>query len=254
MTVIYGLFGLFLLTRVGKIKTFLIHLKDFIYWISKDIASSRRKRKLGIKDFKPYGLKMFTGRQGCGKTVSLVNMANDLHKEYPKALIYSNFDYLYANGRLESLNDLLTIRNGDDGVIFLLDEIQNEFSSNTSRDFPESLLSTITMQRKQKIVILASSQVFTRVSKPLREQCFEVIECKTFMGRWTKLKCYDADDYNYMIDNSDPKKKYKTPKKYKRSYIQTDTLRNCYDTYEVIGRLSRQGFAPKYRGVDNYGG
>ena len=247
MRFIYFMLFMFVLLRIGKIKAFFNHLRQFIYWKFKDISKARLDHKRGVQKFKPYGLKMFTGRQGSGKTVSLVNMANELHKEYPKAKIYSNFDYLYADGRLESLNDLLTIRNGADGVIFLFDEIQNEFSSNTSKDFPESLLSTITMQRKQNIVILSSSQVFTRVSKPLREQCYEVIECKTFMGRWTKMKCYDADDYNYMIDNTDPKKKYKTPKKWKKSFIQSDSLRNCYDTYEVIQRLSRQGFAPKIR-------
>lgn len=248
MLTIFGIiFMCVIALKFGKILDFFIHLYQFVVWKYKDIKYIKADLRLGKKKFKPYGLKMFTGRQGCGKTVSLVNTLNDYHQEYPKAKIYTNFRYRHADGQLNSLNDLLTLRNGEDGMIFALDEIQNEFSSNTSKDFPENLLSTITMQRKQKIVILASSQVFTRVSKPLREQCFEVIECKTIFGRWTKMKCYDADDYNFMIDNLDPKKKFKTPKKWKKSYIQTDDLRNCYDTMEVIKRLSRQGFATRYR-------
>lgn len=247
MTYMYMIVLLICIVRFRHIKLFFKHLWQFCGWKIKDIKYVRADERLGIVRFKEYGLKIYTGRQGSGKTISMVNRLNELHDEYPDAQIYTNFGYRHATGKLESLNDLLTIRNGDKGVIFAIDEIQNEFSSNTSKDFPESLLSTITMQRKQKIVILATSQVFTRVSKPLREQCFEVIECRTFAGRWTKLKCYDADDYNYMIDQSDPKDKWKTPKKYKLSYIQTDDLRNCYDTLEVIQRLSRQGFAPKIR-------
>lgn len=247
MRYVYWLIAIFIILRYRHIKLFLNHLWQFCVWKIKDIKYAKADMRLGIKRFKEYGLKIYTGRQGSGKTVSMVNRLNELHEEYPDALICTNFTYRYGTDRLESLNDLLTIRNGDAGVIFAIDEIQNEFSSNTSKDFPESLLSTITMQRKQNIVILATSQVFTRVSKPLREQCFEVIECHTFGGRWTRQRCYDADDYNYMIDQTDPQKKYKVRRKWKSSFIQTDDIRNCYDTLEVIQRLSRQGFVSKIR-------
>ena len=39
-------------------------------------------------------------------------------------------------------------KNGTDGVIFAIDEIQNEFSCANSKDFPETLLSQVTQQRK----------------------------------------------------------------------------------------------------------
>lgn len=245
MSYIYTLILFLMLMRISKIRLFLLHLKDFLKWKYVDFKRNLAKKKSGVREFKEYGLKVYTGRQGSGKTVSLVSRANELRDLYPKALIYSNFAYKYADGQLTSLNDLLTIRNGDDGVVFLIDEIQNEFSSASSKDFPEDLLRTVTMQRKQSIVILATSQVFTRVAKPLREQCFEVIECRTFLGRWTRLKCYDADDYNLMIDNVDPKKRFKVHKKWRMSFIQSDSLRSCYDTYEVVKRLSRNGFVTK---------
>lgn len=231
--------------KFGKIKLFLIHLCQFLKYKWLDIKLSAAERRAGVQRFNEFGLHMYVGRQGGGKTVSMVNRLNELHKQYPKAMIFTNFYYRYADGRLKSLNDLMRLRNGTDGVIFAFDEIQNEFSSQRSKDFPEYLLSAITMQRKQCVTILSTSQVFTRVSKPLREQCYEVIECRTFGGRWTRNRCYDGDDYNYMIDQTDPKKKFKTPRKYKCSFIQSDELRNCYNTYEVIQRLARDGFAPK---------
>ncbi|HBE85291.1 MAG TPA: hypothetical protein DDW53_07340 [Lachnoclostridium sp.] len=221
------------------------HFVVFIKWKLIDLQKELKLKKQGVVVFRPFGLKMFCGRQGAGKTMAMVWYLDNRRRKYPKACIYTNFAYKYQTAPLESLNDLLKYRNGDDGIIFALDEIQNEFSSAVSKDFPETLLSEITMQRKQKITILSSSQVFTRVAKPLREQCYDVMECRTFFGRWTRVKCYDADDYCSVIDNYSPEKKFKLPKRWVRSFIQTDDLRDSYDTYEKVQRLSRQGFAPK---------
>lgn len=223
---------------------FIVHLIDFLPKIIKDIKQVKNSPK---KRFRPYGMRIYCGRQGSGKTVSMVRRAREIHEKYPNCKIVTNFDCSFADVVMTSLNDLLTIRNGIDGVLFVIDEIQNEFSSATSKDFPETLLSVITMQRKQCIHILASSQVFTRVSKPLREQCYEVVECRTFLGRWTSNKVYDAEDYNAVIDNPDPSRKFKLPKKEKFSFIQDDALRESYDTYSIIRRLSRVGFVTKIK-------
>ena len=138
-----------------------------------------------------------------------------------------------------------SLKNGTDGVIFAIDEIQNEFSCANSKDFPETLLSQITQQRKQRVCILATSQVFTRVAKPLREQCFVVVLCQTFFSRYTRLKYYDADDYIEYADNPSSEKKRKLHKKQLQTFVQTDELRDLYNSYELIERLNRTGFAPK---------
>lgn len=239
------IFCCFLAYKLPSILIFLQHFFVFCYWSVFDIRKYFDKRKHGIKDFKPFGVKMFCGRQGQGKTIGMVWYLDRLRKKYPKAKIYTNFNYAHQHGALAKLNDLLVYRNGTDGIIFALDEIQNEFSSAASKDFPETLLGEITMQRKQRIVILCSSQVFTRVAKPLREQCYEVMECRTFLSRWTRLKCYDAVDYNSYIDSTSAERRFKIPKKWKRSFIQSDGLRASYDTYAKVERLSRQGFASR---------
>lgn len=217
-------------------------INEFIYWKIKDYKLYREDLKNGVVKFKPFGLRMYCGRQGSGKTIGMVEQLERWRVEYPKAIIVTNFDYEHADYRMTSLNDLLTIRNGQDGVIFAIDELQNEFSSNLSKNFPESLLSVITMQRKQRITILATTQVFTRVAKPLREQCYSVVDCRTFFGRWTRLKCYDAIDYNSIVDKKDPEAKLHLSKMWKYSFVQSDNLRKCYDTYSVVERLSRDGF------------
>lgn len=239
------LFG-FLFLRIPRIFAWFRKFKILVPLVWGDICRTKMLREQGKEPFGYFGVRMFCGRQGSGKTTALVWYLDKIRKEFPNVKVYTNFDYLGQEARLNSLNDLLKYRNGEQGVVFALDEIQNEFSSASSRNFPETLLSALTMQRKQRVCILATSQVFGRVAKPLREQCYQVVECKTFLHRWTKLKAFDADDYNKVIDNPDPMKRLKLPKIWRESFVQTDILREKFDTYEIVNRLSRQGFVARY--------
>lgn len=215
-------------------------LFDLIYWLRIDRKLAKKKKEEGTQVFSEFGLKCFSGRQGSGKTVGMIAFAEILRLKYPKLIICTNFDYIHADVRLNSLYDLYRIKNGTDGVLFLLDELQNEFSNKASKDFPEEALSLITQQRKQRICICGTSQVFSRLAKPLREQCFEVIQCKTSFGRLTRLRCYDAYDYNTALNKTDfleAVRKLKT--KWKYTFVQSDDLRSLYDTYSVVERLNR---------------
>lgn len=222
-------------------RRFLIQSPKFFYYKYLDLLNAKKDY------FKLYGLRLYCGRQGAGKTIGLVYDLERYRKRYPRAKIYTNFGYKHQTAQLTSLNDLLnpSLKNGTDGVIFAIDEIQNEFSCANSKDFPETLLSQITQQRKQRVCILATSQVFTRVAKPLREQCFVVVLCQTFFSRYTRLKYYDADDYIEYADNPSSEKKRKLHKKQLQTFVQTDELRDLYNSYELIERLNRTGFAPK---------
>jgi len=203
-----------------------------------DVFKAQRSNK-----FNDYGLTTFVGRQGSGKTISLVERLETIRKEYPDVRILTNFGYKYEDKPLTDWQQLLDDRN-DAGIVFAIDEIQNEFDVYDARNFNLDILKVITQQRKQGIKVLATSQVFTRVSKPLREQTFEVVECYTIMGRWTWQKCFDADDYNMVIDNPDPDKKIKVQRKWRKNFVHTDTIRNLFDSYAVIKtmkKLAREG-------------
>lgn len=220
---------------------FVFSLPYLIYWKIKDIFKFD-------KDYFPYfGCWFFCGKQGAGKSISMVHFLEYLRKHFPKLKIYTNMGYKYETAPLNGLNDLLdkSNYNGTYGTVFVLDEIQNEFSASTSRDFPESLLSMITMQRKQRILILTTSQVFSRVSKPLREQCFRVIECHTMFGRYTRCKHYDGQEYADSFDKGLEYKRLNRPRLKYESFVQTDKLRDCFDSFKLIERLSRDGFSPK---------
>lgn len=210
-------------------------------------------RRYDKNKFNYYGVWMFVGKQGSGKSMSLVYWLEKLRKRYPNVKIYTNMGYQHETAPLTGLKDLLNreLYNGTDGTIFVIDEIQNEFSASTSKDFPESVLSLVTQQRKNHILILTTSQVFTRVSKPLREQCYRAIECRTYFNRYTTNKHYDGIDYADSFDKSlDYKQKHRWRIAYE-SFVQTDKLRELFDSYKLIEKLSRVGFAPKVTDTSN---
>ena len=199
-------------------------------------------RKQGIKLFKEYGMTLYAGRQGGGKTMSMVKQANDWREEYEGLFIASNFGYEFEDFSLKGFKDILKVvemakERQAIGVLVLWDEIQNDIDSFSKT--PIEILRFITQQRKQGVKILATSQVFTRVSKAIREQTYEVVECSTFLGRWTFNRCYDADVYELYFDNPE-KRKDRLVTKNKVNFIQTDYLRGCYDSYMVIQTLNER--------------
>lgn len=222
-------------------KNFFLKLFLFFYLKIIDFYKSFKEEK----KFSEYGLTIYSGKQGSGKTVAMTEYLERMREKYPEAIIVTNYEYEHQDYAMTDWHDFFNIRNGTDGVIFAIDEIQNEFSSNDWRNFPESFLSEITQQRKQRIKIVATSQVFTRVTKQLREQTFQVVECFTLFGRWTFTKAYDAYEYNLAIDSLKQKKELVTI--YKRSFIQDDHLRSLYDTYKKIDRLGQKEFPEKIK-------
>lgn len=209
---------------------------------SKMLAKDLKTMKMEPDRFKEFGMTIFCGRQGDGKSIMMVETLERLRQRYPKALILTNFGYRHQTQPFDSWNDLFEIRNGDNGVIFAIDEIQNEFSSAQSKNFPESLLGELTQQRKQKIKILATSQVYRRVAKPIREQCYEVVEMFTLASRWTFAKCFDANDYNEMIDSSNPNMKFKTRRKWRMNFVQDDEIRDLFDSYAKVERMKKMDY------------
>lgn len=102
-----GLFAVFLFRR------FLICLPELLYWWFKDIKNFDRDL------FRPFGCWFYVGKQGSGKSMSLVNKLEQLRKRYPKVKIYTNMGYKFETAPLKSLNDLLDrkLYNGKFGTI-----------------------------------------------------------------------------------------------------------------------------------------
>ena len=211
---------------------------NLIRWILVDLLQPKQDK------FNEYGFTFYCGRQGTGKTISLVHYLNRMKRKYPDCIIVTNFKYKYADFIMKDWCDLINIRNGKKGVIFAIDEIHSEYSSASWKDFPETLLSEISQQRKQRVKIVATSQCFSRVAKPIREQAFSVVQCSTMFKRWTFNREYDAYEYKKCEDN--PVRLKKNCKSLaKHNFVQSDYLRGCYDTYEKIERMQKVEFLPR---------
>ena len=229
---------------VPKLKAAKIKWKyfDFIRWLLVDI----KERKDHKNEFKEYGFTFYVGRQGAGKTASMVEYLDRAKARYPNCVIVTNFGYYQADHIMKSWRDLVTIRNGTDGVIFAIDEIHSEYSSAAWKDVPEEILSEVSQQRKQRVKIVATAQFFTRVAKPLREQAATVVSCKTFAGRLTSSREYDALQYAMVMDNPNVFKIKMKPLR-KHSFIHSYAFRESYDTYEKIERMEKMIFTDRDR-------
>ena len=185
--------------------------------------------------FKHKGLVIFEGRQGNGKTISMIEYARQMQKEYPKALCGTNLGYTKEDFELDDWRKLIDLINGKYGIIAVLDELQNWFSSNQSKDFPPEMLQVITQNRKNRRIILGTSQNFYLLAKAIRSQCTEVRRCVTLLGCLTIVRKFEP-----ILDSEGNVKEWKRRGMY--FFVHDKDLRESYDTYHVIESLSKSGF------------
>ena len=181
-----------------------------------------------------YGIWLFCGLYGYGKTMALTEYLTRQREKYgDKIYICTNYGYKQEDFPLSHWRDML--KEYDKPVIFAYDEIQNDFNSRDYKNFPYQLVTMLTQNRKGNgKQIVGTAQRFGRVDKSIRELCTHVIDCKrAWFGRVTKTRSYDVEDYEQYLNEIDVIKKRKIPyKKYK--FIQTDELRNSYDSFKML--------------------
>lgn len=185
--------------------------------------------------FKYQGLVIYTGRQGAGKTIAMVYDMRRMQQEYPLCKCITNVDYKRQNCELKDWRQLITYKNGIYGVIVGLDEIQNWFSSKQSKDFPPEMFEVVTQNRKNRRVILATTQNFYQPAKDIRAQCSEVHKCVTFLNVYTIVHVVRPT-----LDANGDVKEWKHVRFY--SFVHDPELRELYDTYKVIESLMKSGF------------
>ena len=186
-------------------------------------------------DFEYYGLHMFCGMQGSGKTISVVQFLQKLQGMYPDLQVYTNMGYNAQNGKITDWKEIVERHNGTKGVVEVIDEIQAWFSSNQSKDFPPEMLAEVSQQRKQRKMLIGTAQVFGRIAKPIREQTTFVYVPKTILGCLTFVRRTRPELYNQETQKFD---------KFEKTYffIHNEKIRDAFDTYERIKSYSKNGF------------
>lgn len=181
-----------------------------------------------------YGIYGYYGLAGKGKTMAMCHRLEQLRNQYGDSIyITTNFGYNDEDFALEHWKQLL--KPYDKPLVVAYDEIVNEFNSRQYKDFPMSLFSILTQVRKGNgIQILYTAQRWHFVDKNFRSLSFACYECNTILGCFTITKMYDPVDYDNLCSNSDYEKRRKIKSIKTDSFIQTEDLRNSYDSYKML--------------------
>lgn len=185
--------------------------------------------------FKEYGMHLLCGEQGSGKTTLMAYLVRKYKTIYPRLKVRSNFSCAMQDYELTDWHELTLDTNGIYGELDCIDEIQNWFSSNQSKNFPPDMLTVITQQRKVRRCILATSQIFTRVAKPIRENTYLMYYPFTAFGCITFVRVYKP-----ILDEQGCLKERKLKKFF--FFVHDDELRNMFDSYKTICSLTSSGF------------
>lgn len=196
--------------------------------------------------FDMYGVYLFCGRVGTGKTISMVRRARNIKRRFPNVKILANFHTDIADDYITDWQQIYDTENIDEktginhGVLFLFDEIHLTFDSQSWKDAPANLLEYISLQRHFHKCIFGSAQVWSRVNKVIREQSDWVVECKSYFGtRLIRNIQFSQEEYNVNGDlkgSGFRKRHWKSNK----TFYASDDLRGLYDTDEVVGGLRIQ--------------
>lgn len=227
-----------------------------------DILEFRRNfKKAHPEYFDPDGILVFCGAQGSGKTISAVNYLLHCVRKYPDLVVCSNValqdqeDIVFCvaddleTGRVQrwlgeretgkkgvifipydDVSRLTTVSNGYGGVLYLIDEMHLEFNSLESKQLDSNIFYTVSQQRKQRKHIVGTSQVFTRLAKPFREQFKWAVSCHCIGHCFQVNRLIDALNARE-VDGHLEVDKVKT-----FFWFHSSRLYDAYDTLQIIRR------------------
>lgn len=181
-----------------------------------------------------YGIYGYFGLPGAGKTMCMSRRLEQLRNQYGDDIyIMTNYFYNDQDFAFTGWKDLL--KKYDKPLVVAWDEVQNEFNSRAFKDFPIALLTLLTQVRKSNgIQILYTAQRWHFVDKNFRSLSFGCYECRTLFNCFTIEKLYDPVDYDNLCSNSDYDKRRRIKSIKVDSFLQTEELRNCYDSYQML--------------------
>jgi hypothetical protein len=190
--------------------------------------------------FNGFGLHIYVGMFGSGKTSSMIRDAYCICKKYKSVRLLSNMKIMNFPKwtKIEELKNYKQIVNCPENTLILIDEISTIFNSREwkKEGIPAPLLSTLLQVRKQNKMLYATAQRFIHVDALMRQITFTVRDCECWRGRWNWVRVYDG--YEYEKSNTmNP-----AEMKYLYSFIQTDKIRGLYDTFELVEKMKKTDY------------
>jgi hypothetical protein len=215
----------------------LLEIRDFIEYI----------KTRGWETFEGWGLHVYVGKFGAGKTCSMVQRAYGLASRYKSLTIVTNLQLFgfpeYT--KILPLNAPDDILNAPDNTLVLIDEIGTIFNS---RDFaskdsiPKILFQHLCQCRHRHMMILATSQRWNFLDKQLRDITATVNVTRSHFGhpftRIATVWTYDAVEYDLSFTNP----MYPVKPLCALVYLQTNKVRSHYDTKEMVSTLLKKSY------------
>ena len=227
------------------------HLPALIYWLIRDIYKYFKNHE--GKHFHMWGLHIYLGKFGAGKTCSMVRDAYHIACKFPNVTIVTNLCLTNFPKEIKilPLNSVQDIINAPDDTIVLIDEIgtifnSRDFQNGKNRDgeggLPKVLFQHICQCRHRHLVIFGTVQRWGFLEKQLREITADVTVCSAFpchpFSRMITNRVYDAEEYNLF---------YQSPLRplvplAGEVWIQSNFYRGLYDTKEMVNTLLKMEY------------
>ena len=189
---------------------------------------------LQSNEFSESGLILYCGAQGEGKSYAMCHEVTKIFCNYPDVRILSNIWFAIADEKLYDYKPLLEERNGENGLIFMLDEISMWWNSRF-RDLDPSVLSELVTNRKNHRVMFGTCQNISMCDKQVRMQVSEFRNAHCWFGFFVWCTCWRPE---FDMATGDLKDKHFLGFKF---YLQDDVIRDSYDTFEMIRLLKEYG-------------
>lgn len=210
------------------------------------------------KHFHLFGLHIYLGKFGQGKTCSMVRDAFLLASKYEDVTILTNLHLsnFPENVQILELHCIQDILDAPNNTIVLIDEIGTIFNS---RDFqqnkrkgkgtepeglPKILFQHICQVRHRNMVVFGTVQRWGFLDKQLRLITKSVTVCSAFpdhpFSRMITNYVYDGEEYDLF---------YQSPMRPLEPlsadvWVQTDFIRSLYDTKEMVKTMLAMDYVP----------
>lgn len=258
MNLIIGIILLMLFVFIPTLRCIALHPFKSIYYAIKDIYKYIHYCRW--REYRKYGtLTLFNGLFGAGKTLSSVVYARRVYKKYNGKKVYDfvekKWKTQYINivtnvhiedipyMKLNSLSDIMTITQYNDGVsvwLIAIDEMSTQVNSREYKtNFSTDLLNVLLTCRHYRMQIIGSSQRFAHVDALVRQVTQNAIECKKFW-RVVEWQIFDA----WKIENTADITKIK-PNRIKTIFV-TDKDFNSYDTTACVESFKKNVMEGKH--------
>lgn len=204
----------------------------------------------GWTRFNYWGLHLFLGRFGGGKTISAVRRCFNICSTHKGVTVLTNLTLTNfpEDTKIIKLVDSKQILDLPDKSIVFIDEIGSIFNSrdfaSSKQSVPKPVYQLILQCRHRHIMLLGTVQRWNLLDKQLRDICDTVTECRSYLpdpfSRYTTCTEFDAQQYDKWVSN--PLLPIRSIGYY--GYVQTDALRSKYDTIEMVDNMLNKEYIP----------